>query len=93
MPPHAGGLMSPFLRSDESLHRVSVEQGVPLYRNCGRRFSAESFDMSYTHCLINPLQSSSGRGKDDSFSVSERKPEHEEMKGYQKENFYPALLN
>ena len=69
MPPHAGGLMSLFLWSDASLHHVSAEQGVQLDRSCGRGFSAESFDVSYTCCLINPLQSSSGRGKDDSFPV------------------------
>lgn len=68
-PPHAGALMSPFLRSDASLHHVSAEQGMQLYRSCGRAFPAERFDVSYTCCLINPLQSSSGRGKDDSFPI------------------------
>lgn len=61
--------MSLFLQSDACLHHVSAEQRVQLYRSCGRGFPAESFDMSYTRCLINPLQSSGGIKKDDSFPI------------------------
>lgn len=74
---HAEGQMSAFRESlngqcrqgpsdHVSLHRVSSEQRVQLYRSYGR---AESLDMSYPCCLINPFQFSSVRGKNVSFLV------------------------
>lgn len=54
MPSRAGGPMSPFLRSDVSLHHVSAEQGVQLYRSCGRDFQVKPLTCPTQAALLVP---------------------------------------